>query len=384
MGSLSILTVLTLFLYITFSESCNSPTASLLGKRFRFQSKNYQNRYFRHRGFQMWLDPYSSHGLYQLDSSFDIVPGLAGVGVSFRSVNYPNHFIRHSGFKCYIHQSDGKPLFRNDATFIPRVGLADRRGISFESVNFPGYYIRHRGFRVQIDRIDGSQLFRLDATWFPQQLKGFIPKSQWLLIDGDHYSRRRITFDKMEGLEIGNRYSTSYGINTENSWKDAVERGNFASIGCSIKSMFMRLKSARVTGDSSWTKLSKRGTTYINVVKPTFVWQLYLYGQTSEGTLIISKTNIYAETTSNHPPGPYMNSQSDTTLLDEMFKATKDDMNDKDGGSEKSDENVGQLETNTNVEEAILVNDKDTVSDENVSQLHSDNISEQGILGDEY
>ena len=194
---------------------------------------------------------------------------------------------------CYLATCTCKALFRNDATFIPRIGLADRRGISFESVNYPGYFICHRNSRVQIDRIDGSQLFRLDATWFPRQLKGFIPKSQWLLVVGSHYSRKHISFDKMEGLEVGNRYSTSYGINTENSWKDAIEVGNFASIGCSIKAMFKRFKSARVTGDSSWTKLSKRGTTSIYIYKPTFIWQLYLYSDSSEGTLIISKTNIY-------------------------------------------------------------------------------------------
>ena len=330
MGSLSILTVLALFLYITLSESCNFPTASLLGKRFRFESKNYRHHYFRHRGYQMWKDRYSSSGLYYLDSAFDIVPGLAGVGVSFRSVNYPNHFIRHSGFKCYIHRSDGKPLFRNEATFIPRVGLADTRGVSFESVNYPGYFIRHRGSRVQINRIDGSHLFRLDATWFPRQLKGFSVKSQWLLVVGSHYSRKHISFDKMEGLEVGNRYSTSYGINTENSWKDAIEGGNFASIGCSIKAMFKRLRSARVTGDSSWTKVSKRGTTYINIYKPTFIWQLYLYGFTSEGTLIISKTNIYRQTTSNRPPRPYLSIQTDTALSDGKAAEETTDMNDKD------------------------------------------------------
>ena len=372
MRSLFILSVLVLFLYITLSESCDSPTASLLGKRFRFESKNYRNHFFRHRGYQMWKDRYSSRGLYKLDSSFDIVPGLAGVGVSFRSVNYPNHFIRHSGYKCYIHRSDGKPLFRNDATFIPRVGLADRRGISFESVNYPGYYIRHRGFRVQIDRIDGSQLFRLDATWFPRQLKGFIPKSQWLLVVGSHYSRKHISFDKMEGLEVGNRYSTSYGINTENSWKDAIAGGNFASIGCSIKEMFKRFKSARVTGDSSWTKLSKRGTTYVNVVKPTFIWQLYLYGVTSEGTLIISKTNIYRQTTSNRPPRPYLSSQTDAD-----GKSSKDEVNDNvkviedDTGFENSEQNVDQL---TKSETVSPLDDESQGLEElqDISQHHDD------------
>ena len=148
----------------------------------------------------------------------------------------------------------------------------------------------------------------------------------------------------MEGLEVRNRYSTSYGINTENSWKDAIEGGNFASIGCSIKAMFKRLRSARMTGNSSCTKLSKRGTTSIYIYKPTFIWQLYLYGVSSERTLIISKTNIYRQTTSNRPPRPYLSSQTDSD-----GKSLKDDMDDNvkviedDTGSENSEQNVGQL-----------------------------------------
>ena len=366
--------VLILFLYIDLGESCNSLTASLLGKRFRFQSKNAPKRYFRHRGYQMWLDPYSNQGIYKLDSSFDIVPGLAGVGVSFRSVNYPNHFIRHSGYKCYIHRSDGKPLFRNDATFIPRVGLAGRRGVSFESVNYPGFFIRHRGYRVRIDRIDGTPLFRLDATWFPRLLKAFLARSQWLLVDGDHYSHRHIEFYKMEGLEIGKRYSTSYGINTDNSWEDAIEEGTFASIGCSIKAMFKRFKSARVTGDSSWTKLSKRGVTSITIVKPTFLWQLYLYGLTSEGTLIISKTNLYRQTSSNSPPAPVLSNQTGPYHGDDgemTEQSDTDSTNDSDSRVDDNDNLITALEGNTVPPDNTVPpkNKEDGISDKTNAQI---------------
>ena len=370
MRSLFILTVLVLFLYITLSESCDSPTASLLGKRFRFESKNFKNHYFRHRGYQMWKDGYSSSGLYQLDSSFDIVPGLAGVGVSFRSVNYPNYFIRHYRYKCYIHRSDGKQLFRNEATFIPRVGLADPRGVSFESVNLPGFFIRHRSSRVQINRIDGSRLFRLDATWFPRLVKSVKVYSKWLLVEGSS-SPRHVSFKKMEGLQVGNRYSTSYGINTENSWKDAIQRGNFASIGCSIKAMFKRFKFARVTGDSSWTRLSYRGYNYISISKPTYIWQLYLYGLTSEGTLIISKTNIYVKSTSNLS---YLSSQTDS---DE--KSSEDDVNDnvkeiEDTGPEKNEQNIDQLISDKNSESVSPVGDEPQVVEElqDINQHHDD------------
>ena len=124
----------------------------------------------------------------------------------------------------------------------------------------------------------------------------------------------------LEGLEVEKRSSTSYGINTENSWKDAVEGGDFASICCYIKAIFDALKSANETGYSSWTKLTKRGslakrdTTFIAITKSTFIWELCLYGLTSKGTLIISKTSIYTETTTNTPPAAYVsNSETDTT-----------------------------------------------------------------------
>ena len=52
----------------------------------------------------------------------------------------------------------------------------------------------------------------------------------------------------------------------------------------------------------------------IAITKSTFIWQLCLYGLTSKGTLIISKTNIYTETTINTPPAAYVsNSETDTT-----------------------------------------------------------------------
>ena len=57
---------------------------NLLGKSFRFVSKNYPGHYMRHRGYQMWLDRFHISNLYSLDSYFDVVPGLAGIGVSLR------------------------------------------------------------------------------------------------------------------------------------------------------------------------------------------------------------------------------------------------------------------------------------------------------------
>jgi hypothetical protein len=154
----------------------------LLGKKFRFQSNNYRDRYLRHQNYRIKIDPNDGSGLYQLDSSFRIVPGLAGTGISFQSENYPDHYIRHTNYECYIHKSDGSDLFKKDASWNPQRGLANAQGFSFESVNYPGFFIRHSLFLGRIDRRDGSGLFDQDATWLPILLEAPPPQIQWIAI----------------------------------------------------------------------------------------------------------------------------------------------------------------------------------------------------------
>ena len=140
---------------------------NLLGKSFRFVSKNYPGHYMRHRGYQMWLDKLQVSNLYSLDSYFDAVPGLAGVGISLRSKNYPAYYIRHAGYLCYIGKNDGSDLFKKDASWIPKNGLADPYAVSFESVNYRHYYMRHQGYRVKISHYSTATLYLNDATWYP-------------------------------------------------------------------------------------------------------------------------------------------------------------------------------------------------------------------------
>lgn len=115
----------------------------------------------RHRGFELWLDPYITTTLFDLDSHFAIVPGLTGVGISFRSQNYPN---RHRNFQGFLDDYTNTQLFLDDASWIIHGGLASSNCVSFESVNFPGQYMRHSGFRIRLDPLMKTSLFREDAT----------------------------------------------------------------------------------------------------------------------------------------------------------------------------------------------------------------------------
>ena len=145
----------------------------LVGKQFRFESKNYPNHFIRHQNWKIFKHPHKPTQLYELDSSFDVIPGISGQGITLRSVNYPAYYVRHYKRKgeCFIHSADGKPSFKEDASFIPRPGLADPEGVSFESVNFPGQYLRHYRDRVRKDINNNTPLFFDDATWYPRLIK---------------------------------------------------------------------------------------------------------------------------------------------------------------------------------------------------------------------
>eukprot|EP00112_Aurelia_sp_Birch-Aquarium-sp1_P018684 Seg4492.1 transcript_id=Seg4492.1/GoldUCD/mRNA.D3Y31 product=Coadhesin protein_id=Seg4492.1/GoldUCD/D3Y31 len=144
----------------------------LIKSTWRFESYNYRNYYFRHQNYRVRIDRFiANNKLYDLDSSWFVVAGLCGQGVSFKSENYPTYYLRHRGYMAYIDRFDGSALYRKDACFIPRHGLANSLYVSFESVNYPGYYLRHQNYFLRISRNDGSTLMKKDATWIPRDIR---------------------------------------------------------------------------------------------------------------------------------------------------------------------------------------------------------------------
>ncbi|MGW0705826.1 glycoside hydrolase family 43 protein [Streptomyces sp. NPDC002643] len=128
----------------------------------RLQSYNFQDRYVRHTGFDVRIDPNVSPAE---DAQFRVRTGLVGSGtVSFESVNYPGYFLRHSGFDFQLAYNDGTAQFAADATFRQVTGLADTSWSSFQSYNYPGRYIRHYGFQLRLDPVT-TATERADATF---------------------------------------------------------------------------------------------------------------------------------------------------------------------------------------------------------------------------
>lgn len=100
------------------------------------------------------------------DSTFRIVNGLAGRGLSFESLNHPGHYLRHRNFEIWLDKLEGSETesFREDATFRLRPGLADESYVSFEAYNYEGYFMRHRDLELYIEK-ENTGLFRADATF---------------------------------------------------------------------------------------------------------------------------------------------------------------------------------------------------------------------------
>jgi len=144
---------------------------NFIGKAFMFRSFNVPGVFVHARKDGVWLDKFNGTPEFLKDSSYVIVAGLAGKGVSFRSAIDANKYLRHRGGKLYLDANDGKALFKADATFNVHYGLGagngGRFGISFESVNVAGSFIRHAGVRLQISKMTNSAVFKMDSTWEP-------------------------------------------------------------------------------------------------------------------------------------------------------------------------------------------------------------------------
>ncbi|MBT2533576.1 AbfB domain-containing protein [Arthrobacter sp. ISL-48] len=130
----------------------------------RLQSFNFPDRYVRHTGSTVRLDPSTSP---VKDSQFRVVPGLASQAdgrISFESVDMPGYFLRHWNYTFSLVQNDDSAVFKADATFLPVTGLGHSNLTSFRSHNYPDRYIRHSNYGLKLTTI-ASDLDRADATY---------------------------------------------------------------------------------------------------------------------------------------------------------------------------------------------------------------------------
>jgi len=139
-------------------------SAPFVGRVYSFRSHNFPTFMIQHQNRRVRIEKIQQ-GTFQ-QGHFRIVPGLADPSCfSIESIEFPNHFFRHRNYEIWLDPFDGSELGRKDATFRLVQGLADFDAYSFESINFPGHFIRHQDYVMFIHRNDGTPLFAADATF---------------------------------------------------------------------------------------------------------------------------------------------------------------------------------------------------------------------------
>ncbi len=151
-------------------SSASIAGANPIGTPVSLQGSNYTANYVANVGGTARLVvPQSTAD--RLQSTFRVVPGLTGTGVSFASSTNAGQYLRHQNFQGFIQASDGSAIFKNDASFIQNTALSGTCGcnsgicVSYQSVNYPGYYLRHQNFNLYLGKPDGSSLFNQDASF---------------------------------------------------------------------------------------------------------------------------------------------------------------------------------------------------------------------------
>ncbi|MFB9906564.1 family 43 glycosylhydrolase [Allokutzneria oryzae] len=190
------------------------------GEVVSIRSHNFPNAYFRHaNGVGRLVDVLTgSDELTKEDSTWEIVPGLAGSCLSLESRNFKFHYLRHRNGEVVLERYSSDNAFRQDATFCRVAGLADPGGFSLRALQFPNAYLRHAFGVLRLADNDGGELFRQDATFHTRTpwLTGrfynpilttaadpsmAIHNGQYHLVQGDFYNADDIVIRRSSTVE---------------------------------------------------------------------------------------------------------------------------------------------------------------------------------------
>ena len=283
----------------------------LIGKRIRLESKSSPERFIRYKSnYQLSVDRWDTNGIYDLETSYDVVPGLSGIGVSFRAVNHPEYFLRLRSNSFILERFQNNDQFKQDTSWIAHEGFVDGkrdnpRSMSFESVNNPGKYMTiTKVFLLELRHRDGTDWFEKDATWVIRVLKDRETKGEWRLVYGNDNSRASGTWSQVieKGVTVGK--SQEQTVTNQYSWKIGGEESYFL-----IRSMFetSAMKSVSKTTSSTWRRSHKVKHTYeltMHRGHPVYLWQWVLYAIGSDGSYVSVRTNIFSQTHDYRKPRP--------------------------------------------------------------------------------
>ena len=85
--------------------------AKLIGRKVRINNFRNPGYCIQHHNDVIEHDQFRGTTLSEIQSTFNIVPGLSGQGISFESIDYLNHYIRHYWGQCFLHKFDNNDIY---------------------------------------------------------------------------------------------------------------------------------------------------------------------------------------------------------------------------------------------------------------------------------
>ncbi|MCE5186096.1 MAG: AbfB domain-containing protein [Planctomycetaceae bacterium] len=198
-------------------------------------SYNFPTRFFAHQGIGSQATIVESANTLP-PGQWNIVPGLAGAGVSFESVEHPGHYLRHYAYVLYLNRYDGTDLFKQDATFhVKNDGWAGAGSTSFQSYNYPARYIRHYSYGLRIDEVTSgsSDSLKQDASFYVTVTPPAAPKALTARSGIDHVTinwddnieRDLSSYNVYRSLSSGGPYTLIQNVVASEYLDNTVDNG---------------------------------------------------------------------------------------------------------------------------------------------------------------
>lgn len=276
----------------------------LLGNVIKINSVYYPDSSIAHRESFLFMFKNENSAFFDLISSFVIVPGLAGAGISFKSKDYPDYYIVNKDNNCMINRLDNSELAKNMASWLVKESLDQKSHCSFQSVSDPGFYMMrsHSDTKIITSRYCGEDNVKKDSSWNIKIVKKNQIQGEWKLIYGNNNSAA--DWEWTEEVSIGTEFirSESTSTSSELSWKSSLEAES-KFWGLSVKAMIEAggLHSVNRTSSNTWTQTQQEKTTIKFSGKkgePFYLWQYNYHLATCDDTVVSVASDLFAETDS--------------------------------------------------------------------------------------
>ena len=141
----------------------------MTGKTWQFESFDTKNHFFLKGTTTTLIIVAVTDGVADVDSTWQVVPGVCGKGVSFQSMHFPQKYLRLLEDKrfTYLNIITYSMNLDHFCFFVHR-GLADPYFVSFESCSRRGYFLQNENRYLKISNSTVSAAAKARATWKPK------------------------------------------------------------------------------------------------------------------------------------------------------------------------------------------------------------------------